>query len=90
MSLFENCISADEMEEVLGTERITILFQYFCYCYSDCPRQSHAFDIFGVEIKVKHVVEHMNLIKYNPQCNHVFLETFSRIGAGLYEPFFGS
>jgi hypothetical protein len=90
-SNFENCLDEKAMIEVLGEGKITLLCMYTCYCYEDCPRSSEVYDLHadGV-ITGRDVVAFLTQIRWDPVCNHRFLESFVEIRPGLFEMFMGS
>ena len=96
--MFSQCIQKDEKYEVLvparnGVAKAVLKFKYTCYCYDNHPRQTEFIYITrDRDIRASDLIGLMYKTKYDPMCNHQFLEGFDRTNQhGIqFEPFFGS
>jgi hypothetical protein len=89
------CLSLKELEHVLSTEpEIVLKCSHNCYCYDKHPRPSDYFFVKrkGNSILVKDAIQALQDAKYDPMCNHTFLEGFEKTKDSdiQFSVFFGS
>lgn len=94
-SKFHVCITVAGLEKVLSNEpQIIIKCSHNCYCYDNAPRNTDYIVVKGNgnPITVKDAVKEMCRRRFDPGCNHNFLEAFwkTKNSEVQFEPFFGS
>jgi len=89
---FSVCIKLIDLDKVIIDNHIvSIKCGFNCYCYDGNPRISEYF----ICKKEKNITNRdlINCLidnKFDPRCNHHFLEYFDIRSSGQVEPFFGS
>tara|TARA_R110000796_G_scaffold30353_1_gene81110 strand:- start:388 stop:681 length:294 start_codon:yes stop_codon:yes gene_type:complete len=89
-ALFDNCLTDEDMDQVLGEGKVTVLISYDCWCFDEVPRESDVFDVLGIQVKAWDVVQHLVNKNWDPMCAHRYLESLDPIKGCVLEPFFGS
>jgi len=91
---FDISIPITELDDVVSNEPdIVIKNTYTCYCYSDCYRPTDYFLIRGNCITNRIIIHELIRQKFNPDCNHRFLEGFVKSNNPFsmeYECYMGS
>ncbi len=88
---FTICLEIEELNDiVVNQNNSTIKISHDCYCYESNPRPTLYLSISTPHnITKKDVLEYLIDFEYNPDCNHIFLETIE-YNNGFIELFFGS
>jgi len=90
---FVNCIPTWELNTVIIDKPvIAIKCEFYCYCYSEAPR-NHKFFICKKE---EGNITNLDLVNclidnnFHPGCDHIFLEFFDKTTESQVIAFFGS
>jgi len=86
------CIPCNRLDDIISEkEDIIIKNTYTCYCYSDISRPP---DYFHIRSDTPHtnktIIKELIKQKFNPECNHRYLEQIYNTGDITYEIFMGS
>jgi hypothetical protein len=89
---FSICIDIDEMNDIISEEPQIIIQCNPCNGY--CKKSGNRIYIYvynnGNGITNKDMIQAMIDANYDPDCNHIFLETWEQMNDVTFYPLFGS
>lgn len=93
--LFSISMSLSELDKpISNSNSVVIEISHTCYCYDKHKRPPVVYTVYKKKknqfITNTDLIEKLIQNKYNPMCNHQFLELFEEIRPGVFSPFFGS
>jgi hypothetical protein len=89
---FSISLSLDELDNVvINSKKVAIKCDFTCYCYSEAPRNSEYFILKSTKgITNRDLINCLIENKFDPSCNHYFLEQFQIDTPSQVSVWFGS